>query len=227
MRPVVCLECQQPACLARDAQEFEHVVLIHLVEESHGPKMGGAAGCRASLCPALPEAEGQAGPVRAGRTLEVVDETGRASGLLVSHLVVGVQALLVCARSADRAERHEIPLTVAKVTTGVLPVERVRDREAGIGLRDGTKVRQRVHWIRTLRVCRRLSNAEIELFRITGVIGRKSCFWPERTDDRARGPRQQPGDARSPGEPTPALGPRDADRGHDPILPEYGNGNGH
>ena len=71
-------------------------------------------------------------------------------------------------------EEFEIPLAVAEVTAGLVPVERIGDREAGIGLRDGTKVRQGVHRIRTIRVCPGLSNTEIGLFRITGVIGRKS-----------------------------------------------------
>src|SRR3954453_4487652 len=80
-------------------------------------------------------------------------------------------------------------------------------------------------YVRSIGSGRGLSNAEIELFRMSGVLGRKS--WSERADDAVRGARQEPADTRPPRETAAALGPDDAGRGDDPVLPEHGNGDCH
>ena len=63
------------------------------------------------------------------------------------------EASLVGAGLPNRAEGHEVPLAVAKVGAGFLPVERRRDRARGVVVTGMAEPLQRVH-VRTMRPIR-------------------------------------------------------------------------
>src|SRR5439155_5055130 len=108
------------------------IALVRAMGDADRLAMGGAAGRCAGFGPARPDAEREALAKVRRRTLEVVDEPGRSGCLLVRAIVVGVEAVTVCARAQLRAEGDEVPLArVTLARTGV-PRERGRHRQPGV-----------------------------------------------------------------------------------------------
>ena len=103
---VVGFEAERSVGLSTQAQELERVALVHLGDEPGGFGVERLAGRGAGIGPAGPDAERQARPVRAERALEVVDEPGRSTGLVVGPVVVLGQHPLVGIGPADRSGRR-------------------------------------------------------------------------------------------------------------------------
>src|SRR5919197_3004503 len=106
--PIVGFEREVATRALDDSVQLEGVALVALGDERDGCHVRGQSGRRAGRLSAVPQAEGEARPIRRERPLEVVDEARGATSLLVGPAVDRGQQLPVDVGAPDRAEGHQV-----------------------------------------------------------------------------------------------------------------------